>query len=359
MTLSHTMCAVAMWCFVTCLAAMSAASAADADAPHLKRDVLLVLNKAEATVSVIDPETNETHATIAVGEGPHEAHIDPDGRIAVVGNYGQRTPGSSLSVIDLHTLSVVRTIDLGEYQRPHGIWFLPGGERIVVTAEAQRKLLIVDPWKGEVVAAINTDQEISHMVALSRDGSRAFVPNIRSGSVSVIDLNTRELIGIVETGEGAEGVWSHPTRDEVWVTNRAADTVSVLDANTLEILATLECPSFPIRAAITPDGTHALISCARSGDIAVFDTDTRELVRRIAMNEEPVNDDEMQRRLFRDTFGRSPVPIGILIRPDGREAFVANTNADVVSVIDLSTWRIARRLTAGREPDGLAWRGGE
>lgn len=359
MQFSHSVLVVGACCFCAFAATFPTTAAADTGAPHLKRDLLLVLNKAEASVSVIDPDTNETHATIAVGEGPHEAHVSPDGRIAVVGNYGARTPGSSLSVIDLRSLTVVRTIDLGEFRRPHGVWFLPGGKHVVVTAEAQRKLLIVDPWEGEVVAAVDTDQEISHMVALSRDGSRAYVPNIRSGSVSVIDLKERELIGVVETGAGAEGVWSHPTRDEIWITNRAADTVSILDANTLEILATLACPSFPIRAAITPDGKHALVSCARSGDVAVFDTATRELVRRVAMNEEPVNDDEMQRRLFRDTFGRSPVPIGILIRPDGSEAFVANTNADVVSVIDLTTWRIARRLTAGREPDGLAWRGAE
>ena len=329
---------------------------AGADAPHLRRDMLLVLNKAEASVSVLDPHTNETLATIEVGVGPHEAHVSPDGRIAVVGNYGERAPGDSLSVIDLHTLEVVRTIDLGAPSRPHGIWFLPGGELVAVTAEEQRKLLLVDPWKGEIVASIGTEQDISHMVALSRDGTRAFVPNIRSGTVSVLDLEKRELVGIVETGAGAEGVWTHPTRDEIWVTNRAADTLTVLHAGSLEVLATIECAGFPIRVAITPDGNHALVSCARSGDVAIFDTTTRRLVRRIAMNEEPVDDGEMQRRLFRDAFGRSPVPIGILISPDGREAFVANTNADVITVIDLDSWRIARRLTAGREPDGLAWR---
>jgi hypothetical protein len=35
------------------------------------------------------------------------------------------------------------------------------------------------------------------------------------------------------------------------------------------------------------------------------------------------------------------------------QAFVANTNADVVIVIDLKTWQIVDRLTAGNEPDGL------
>ncbi len=49
------------------------------------------------------------------------------------------------------------------------------------------------------------------------------------------------------------------------------------------------------------------------------------------------------------------MPVGILITPDGLRAYVANTNADVVTVIDLSTWKIINRLKAGREPDGLGY----
>ena len=41
--------------------------------------------------------------------------------------------------------------------------------------------------------------------------------------------------------------------------------------------------------------------------------------------------------------------------PKGRLAFVANTNADVVTVLDLGTWKVFGRLTAGTEPDGLGW----
>ena len=31
------------------------------------------------------------------------------------------------------------------------------------------------------------------------------------------------------------------------------------------------------------------------------------------------------------------------------------TNADIVTVIDLKTWQVAGRLTAGKEPDGLGY----
>jgi DNA-binding beta-propeller fold protein YncE len=59
-------------------------------------------------------------------------------------------------------------------------------------------------------------------------------------------------------------------------------------------------------------------------------------------------------RLFSDRFGKSPTPVGILVSADGKRAWVASTNADVVSEIDLQKMEVVRRLTAGKEPDGLA-----
>ena len=60
-------------------------------------------------------------------------------------------------------------------------------------------------------------------------------------------------------------------------------------------------------------------------------------------------------RLFGDRFGTSPVPVGILIEPNGERAWVANTNADLVTVLDLRTWKVSGRIAPGREPDGMAW----
>lgn len=318
--------------------------------PAGPRALLCVLNKSEASATLLDPRTNETVATLPVGEGPHEAATSPQGDIVVVCNYGAREPGHTLTVIDVREREVVRTFDLG-YHRPHGIVFTPDGERVLVTTEQERKLLVVDPRAGAVEAAIDTGQAVSHMVALGPEGRLAFVANIGSGSVSVIDLTERRTVRVLPTGAGAEGIAVHPTRGEVWVTNREADTISVLSIERLEKVADIPCASFPIRVAFTPDGERALVSCARSGDVAIFDVAMREESRRVPMRATPL---EAEGRLF-SGFEGSPVPVGVLIEPTGRFAFVANTNADLVSVIDLETEEVVRRLTAGREPDGMAW----
>src|SRR5947209_18569836 len=83
-----------------------------------QQSALIVLNKAQATASIISLADGRTIATMPVGDGPHEIAISPDGRWAVAANYGGRTPGNSLTVLDLRARKPVRTIDLGSYARP-------------------------------------------------------------------------------------------------------------------------------------------------------------------------------------------------------------------------------------------------
>lgn len=316
---------------------------------------LLVLNKSDDTVSFIDLASREVKATLPTGDGPHEVAVSDDGKTAVVANYGDSAkPGNSLSVIDVPGKKVLRTIDLGTYSRPHGIVWLHDDE-VAVTVEASKALLIVGVTEGKVKHAIATDQMGSHMVAISPKHRRAFTANIGSGSTTVVDLATHKRITDVATGRGAEGIAVAPDGSEVWVTNRDANTVSIVDPATLKITATLQPGETPIRVKFTPDGTRALISNAKSGDVAVFDTVTKKEVTRIPMQAAGEKLPRDESRPLTSQFGDGPVPVGILMPTPLSLAFVANTNADTITVIDLNTWKIVTRLKAGREPDGLGY----
>jgi len=258
-----------------------------------------------------------------------------------------------VTLVDVDRGVAVGTIELGAGTRPHGLEALADG-RLLVTAEGTKELLLVDPSARKVVTRIPTGREVSHMVVAPRDGKAAYVASIGSGTVSAADLAGAKVAKDRATGAGAEGIEVTPDGREVWVTNREAHTVSVVDAKTLEIVANLPAAKFPIRVKITPDGKRALVSCAQSGDVAVFDVVTRKEVKRIPLDREAVPGSEA--RVFSDRFGKSPVPVGLLIAPDGKRAWVASTNADVVSVIDLEKMEVVGRLTAGKEPDGLSGR---
>jgi len=314
---------------------------------------LIVLDKQAAMLEVVSPHSGRIRHRLATGDGPHEVAVSADGRRAVVTNYGDETPGNSLSVYDLSEPLRERTIDLGRHTRPHGVQFLNARTKVVVTAEATRSLLIVDVIKGEVERAIDTGGAVSHMLALTPDRERCFVANMQSGSVSVIDLEAGQLVATIATGNVPEGLAVSPDGKELWVANRADDNLVIIDTTELEVVATLGTGKFPIRVAFTPDGASVLVSNAHDGDVAVFDAKARELRNRIAIDFEAGADSG--ERLFGTQFGGSPVPIGILIEPRGGYAFVALANADRVVVIDLVSETVTGVIATGPEPDGLGW----
>ena len=310
---------------------------------------LVVANKAEATVSLIDQASGEVVATLATGEGPHEVGISPDGRFALVTNYGTRDgAGNSLTLIDIPAAEVLKTFDIGDQSKPHGVEWIDK-MRAAVTVETNQALVVVDVDNGEVLQAISTDQDVSHMVALASDGRRAYTTNIGSGSISVLDLDTGERVNNIPTGEGAEGI--AVSGQHIWVTNRAADTVTVLDGETYEIVKEISSEGFPIRATATSKG-QVLVTRARAGDLVIYDAGTMAAVRTVTFDLKSMGIDG---RLFGDRFGDSSVPIGVIIDDSGTRAFVAHANADVITEIDLTTGEIVRSLHAGKEPDGMGF----
>lgn len=77
------------------------------------RPLLIVLSKPEAKAQLIDPATRKVVAEIATGTGPHEVTVSADGKLAFVANYGDQTPGESISVIDLSAHKELRRVNLG------------------------------------------------------------------------------------------------------------------------------------------------------------------------------------------------------------------------------------------------------
>jgi len=321
--------------------------------PAARAATLAVANKAEATVSLIDLDSGDVVETLPTGEGPHEIGISPDGRFALVTNYGTREGGgNSLTLIDIPAASVVKTIDLGDYRRPHGVEWLDD-DSAAITVESNKALIVVDIAREKVTQSIDTDQEISHMVALDPERGRAYTANIGSGSVTVLDLGKGVRETNIATGDGAEGIAVSASGKHIWVTNRGADTITILDAETLEAAGEIVSEGFPIRATATPTG-QVLVTRARAGDLAIYDAATFEEQRVVAFDLESM---DVEERLFGDRFGDSSVPIGVITDAAGERAWVAHANADVITEIDLGSGEIVRMLRAGKEPDGMGYSG--
>lgn len=334
--------AVAAACCLSLLAAQEAAGPRHTDR-------LLVCNKGAASLSIFDVATRAEVAVVPTGTGPHEVTVSADGRTAIVADYGDQKPGTTLTIVDVLRGERLRTVEVAREQdgerrlcpRPHGLAFA-GADRVVVTSEATRRLVLFDPAAGLAARTWTTPQRTMHMVALSPDGARAFATSIHDGDLAVFDLggDAPGPAAVVPCGAGAEGLAVDPVRGLVWVGNRDADTVSIVDPVQAKVIATLQTDAFPFRVAFAPSGEVALVSCAEGGTVQVFEPATRRLLHTIAIGG--------------DGSEVSALPMGACVDPDGRFAYVSCGRGEFVAVLSLADGVLVDRIAARAGPDGIA-----
>jgi YVTN family beta-propeller protein len=320
---------------------MAAAFAINASAAP--QALLLVLNKGDETLALVDPVSEKVVALAPAGKNPHEVTATSDGRLAFISNYGN---GHTLSVVDLVAQKALAPVELGALLSPHGLAEAQG--KIYFTAEGSRAIGRCDPSTRKIDWIMGLGQERTHMIAVTRDAKKIFTSNVNSDSISVIEEKSggglgggpgsginRWNITNIPVGKGPEGFDVSPDEKELWAANSHDGTVSIIDLATKTVEQTLTVGTrMSNRIKFTPDGKLVLISDISGRDLVVLDAAARKVIKRI------------------DVGGGSA---RILIEPGGARAYVSVGSANGVVIIDLKSLEIAGRIPTGKGPDGLAW----
>ena len=168
-------------------------------------------------------------------------------------------------------------------------------------------------------------------VAMSADGSLAYVANLNSNSLSIIDTDIDQVVATVNAGPSPRDV--DTTRDGryVLVTNETANTVTVLDASNYSIVATIPVGTRPCAISIARDGSAAYVTNRLSNSVSVIDL---------------------------ATFTVTDVPVGtfacdVMVSPDGRWAIVTNRLSGNITIIDTATLQTAATVATGTNPQGV------
>jgi YVTN family beta-propeller protein len=299
--------------------------------------LLVVLNKADATLVKVDPMNAAILGKVPTGEGPHEVTVSTDGRLAFVGNYGAQTPGSTISVIDLGAMKELKRVDVSPLRRPHGVFFADG--KVYYTSETNRIVARLDSATYQTDWLFGTGQAGTHMVWVNRDANRMYTCNIGSDSMSILERGGSPTAAwnatVVPVGKGPEGFDVSADGREIWAAHSRDGGVSIVDIEQKKVTATLDLQTKRSnRLKFTPDGRLVLISDLDAGEVLVIDVPTRKVTKKIPL-------------------GR--MVEGILMQPDGARAYVAVNGDNYVAVIDLKTLAVTGKIVTGGGPDGMAW----
>lgn len=312
-------------------------------------DRLLVCNKVEHTVSIFAVAERKEIAALPTGNSPHEVAVSPDGRTAIISNYGGQKPGHSLTLVDVVAAKVLRTVELPQpeqlnkfFLRPHGVQFV-GEDQAIFTSEAARRLVLINIHDGKIERTWASPQPSMHMVSVTQDGKHAAATSIMDGTVAFFDLTAAvtDTIKATHCGAHAEGLAVHPITGDAWVGNRGDNTLSIVSAQTQQVIRTLKTGSMPFRIAFTPDYAHVLVTCAESGELQIFDVAKQELAREVSIHG--------------DRSEQSSLPIAVVCGPDSRFAYVTCARGEFVAIVDLQRGELVDRIDARKGPDGIAY----
>lgn len=298
-------------------------------------DRLVVLNKDEDTLSVHDPDTGTKLTRVPTAFNPHEIVADrAGGRVFVTCSLGNR-----LLEYDTDGWERGRTIEQEGFDFPHGLAIRESAGELWLVATRSSQVFVFDIDDMTVLDQFPTGQDKSHMLALDHDERYAYIANIGSDSVTVVDCDRRHIVGEAPVGAGPEGIAVHPEAG-VLVANQEENYLTVLDPDTLEEASRSVLGTTPVRVVVAPASSLVLVANRESNDVSVVDP-------------------EFERGTGVQPWEIARIPVGIWpggIAVDGphRRAFVANNKTNDISVIDLEGRSEVRRIDAGLHPDGIA-----
>jgi len=170
-------------------------------------------------------------------------------------------------------------------------------------------------------------------VTVSPDGSKVFVVSDGAGTVSVINTSNNTVTGTIPAGSSPSGTAVTANGSMAYFTNSTVDSVTVVNTSTYKIVAHIHVGSHPEAICISPDGSRLYVADVNSNAVSVINTQTNLVVATIVV-------------------GSSPS--GIAVSADGKKVYVANSGSGNVSVIATATNTVSSTANCGASPAGIA-----
>jgi len=305
--------------------------------------VLLVANKGDQTMGIVDPHAGQQIATVAEGGTTgHEIVASPDGRTAYVPIYGDSgvgkpgTDGRNMIVVDIASRKVVGNVDFGHGVRPHCAVFGPKDGMLYVTTELDKTISIIDPRALKIVGTIPTGQPESHMLAITADGKRGYTANVGPGTVSVLDMENRKTITVIPVAGVVQRIALSPDGRMAFTSDQTKPQLAVIDTASNKVKTWIPLPAAGYGTAPTPNGRWLVVAVRTANKVAVVDLGAMKVAQVIEV---------------------PAAPQEVLMRPDGQVAYVSCDASHKIAVIRTSDWTVEKLIDAGPGADGLAWTG--
>jgi YVTN family beta-propeller protein len=241
---------------------------------------LIAVDKMGCKVLFLDPVSNAIEVSIdGIARTVHELLVVPETGLAYVPIFGDGVHGRNpnpqhhLCVFDLNKRAHVGTIDLRPLIAPHTLKLGPDG-MIYLTCENSAKVAVIDRKTNKVVEALDSGSTNGHRLIIAPDGSRLYTENEEDATVSVIDLQTRKLLGKITTPRPLAGIAISEDGKTVVAVDDAEPTLILIDAASEKVSREVRLEGVPNAAQIAryaPDWSLLGVTSLNSDTVSLID----------------------------------------------------------------------------------------
>lgn len=296
-------------------------------------------DEGQGTVSIFDLARGPI-TTLPVGISPHNVDVTPDGRflllVGVPEHSAHHPTGGTLVVVDVTGAKPVVAANIAAGEHPAHVVPSADGTRAFVTDSAGNAVLEVDLKSRQVTRRVSVGN-YPHGLRLSPDGQTLAVANMKDGTVSLIDVQTLTEQRRVGVGRRPVQVGFTPDGRSLLVSLNAEDRLAIVDLAAGRVTRKIPVGRGPIQVIATTDGKAALV--ANQGS-------SRRPDNRVCLVS---LDDKAKVRHIVSGAGAH----GVALSRDGSRAFVTNTVANTLTVIDVPRGAVLRSWPTGKAPNGV------
>jgi ABC-type branched-subunit amino acid transport system substrate-binding protein len=332
--------------------------------------ILIVVEESDSSIGFYDPNKGEI-GRIKTGFWPHEIAVSDDGKTAYVTNFGIKdydenigVPGASISVIDIQNICEVKRLftykDLAEYKKykaPHGVKISPDGNNLYVNVEGEDEEVLVYNLKDSTSLPIqffkiapefnineikedfisNFDiEEGTHNFLFSEDGKFLFLSAGRKGLFKIDSSNGAVINHIqldVKDPNPVRGLTYTIDKKSLIVSGR--NKIAIVNPADLSIEKSFS--NFGVTQLLysqpSPDGKYILAPAVWESTILVIDINSGSIVERIQVGIDPIH---------------------LAFDKESNKAYVSHGRSKYISVVDLITFEVERKIETKGGPNGIA-----
>jgi YVTN family beta-propeller protein len=188
----------------------------------------------------------------------------------------------------------------------------------------------------------------SNLRAATTPAFRVMVTNERTGTLSVLDGATSQVIATGPLGKRPRGLKTSPDGKLLYVAlsgspiagpgvdektlppaDKGADGIGVVDLATLKLLRVLRGVSDPEQLAVSADGKRLFVASEDTGQGIVLDSATGKVIASVAVGGEPE---------------------GVTLSPDGKFVYMSSEADHHIAVIDAATTTVVTTFNVGERP---------